>query len=228
MGPRPRVPGRLRALGGLAVVLLAWSVGLAALQRPLDAAQERLQVDEEAVTLPSPRLLKPALLGYHDLVADLYWLRTIQYFGKHLMDDERYPLLAPLLDFTTGLDPQFVEAYAYGHLFLLHFAEDREGAIALLRRGIAANPRNWELAYDLGRIYYLDLHDDAEALKWFERADRLPGRPEFIHRFVARMYAATGQRETAVEMWRQIYETTPYDSVRAIAERELKRLGSAP
>jgi len=45
-----------------------------------------------------------------------------------------------------------------------------------------------------------------------------------VPRFVARLYAATGQRETALELWRAMRETATSDWVREIAEREIAKL----
>jgi len=203
-------------------------VGLISLQVKIDHVRAQFTVEEEPFYLPSPSYLKPLLLGFDNLGADFSWLQTIQYFGKHYLSDQKYPVLAQLLNLTTSLDPSFIDVYYYGHLFLVYFAKDMQAGISLLKKGIDANPDRWELPYALGSLYFLEVKDYPEALKWFERANRLPGRAHYIPRFVARLYAATGHRETAIEMWTEIYNTAQLEWVRAIAERELKKLGVKP
>jgi tetratricopeptide (TPR) repeat protein len=171
-----------------------------------------------------PAALRVASLGFHGAAADAVWLLTIQYIGGHLASDRRFPELKRLVETVVELDPHFVEAYTLGALFLSYSAGDIAGAISLLDRGVRANPTRWEIPYNLARTYYLDLKDYRQALHWFEVTDRLPGRPHYVPRFVARLYAATGERETALELWRAMRDAATSDWVREIAEREIAKL----
>ena len=177
----------------------------------------------EAMVLPRATVLRPLLLGFHPLIADLYWLRTIQYFGKHIQTDRQYPHLYPLADFVTGLDPHFVDAYRLGGLFL-SIARRYPEAIALYENGYAKNPQRWELPYDLGRLYYLEMKDDAQALHWWKIADNLPGRPLYLPRFIARLYARTGSLETALELWKAIYEEAGNEWIKKRAREEMNSI----
>ena len=128
------------------------------------------------------------------------------------------------MEAVVALDPHFVDAYTLGALFLSYSAGDIAGAISLLERGARANPARWEIPHDLARTYYLDRQDYRQALHWFEVTNRLPGRPQYVPRFIARLYAATGERETALELWRAMREAATTDWVREIAEREIAKL----
>ncbi|MFQ5961856.1 MAG: hypothetical protein ACE5MG_10710 [Candidatus Methylomirabilales bacterium] len=208
----------------IALLALA-TLGFLSLARALDERAERLQeVGEELAYLPAAEYLRPALLGFDHLAADLFWLRTIQYFGEHYESDRRYPKLYPLVELVTSLDPQFVEAFSFGGL-LLTLAKQYPEAIAIYEKGISHNPDRWELPYELGRVYYLDLHDHQKVLHWWELANRLPNRAPYIPRMVARLYARTGYRETAIEIWLEMYRTTDNPQVQEIIEKELKKLG---
>ena len=208
------------------ITLLALTtLGFLSLVRALDERDEELQeVGEELAYLPSAEYLRPALLGFDHLAADLFWLRTIQYFGEHYQTDRRYSKLYPLVDLVTSLDPQFVDAFSWGGL-LLTLSKQYPEAIAIYEKGIAHNPDRWELPYDLGRVYYLELHDYPKALHWWELANRLPNRAHYLPRMVARLYARTGYRETAIEAWLEMYRNTDNPQVQEIIVRELKKLG---
>jgi tetratricopeptide (TPR) repeat protein len=209
-----------RLLG--ACLVSAAAVAVVPLAALLDAHAPRLSAGEP-LFLPRAALLRPALLGFDRLAADLYWLRTIQYFGGRYEAEGRYPSLYPLLELTTSLDPHFLEAYQLGGLLLL-IAKQAPQAIRIYEKGIAANPTRWELPYDLGRLYFLDLKDNVQALRWWEAADRLPGRPEYLPRFLARLHAKTGDLETAIELWRAMYERSDNEWVKKTAKAELERL----
>jgi hypothetical protein len=60
--------------------------------------------------------VKRLVPGFENLAADLYWLRTVQYFGgqRLFVSDKRFELLRPLIDITTTLDPRLEIAYRYG------------------------------------------------------------------------------------------------------------------
>ncbi len=178
---------------------------------------------ETQPVLPQAAVLRPALLGFHPLVADLYWLRAVQYVGEHLETDRRFPHLPALVDLVTGLDPHFVDAYALGGLFLSMAGQYPE-AVAVYEKGIRHNPHRWELPYDLGRLYFLELNDDAKALAWWLVADRLPGRPHYLPRFIARLHARTGALETALELWQRMAEESDSEWVRKRAQEEVERL----
>jgi tetratricopeptide (TPR) repeat protein len=166
------------------------------------------------------------LLGYQAVAADLLWIQIVQYVGSHWETDKKFPQLSKALDLATALDPHFLEPYRLGALYLQFFSGEPAAAVALLKRGAAANPDRWEIPHDLGRYYYLESRDYAQALQWWERAATLPGRPDYLPRFVARLHARTGHAETALELWMELYRTAQSDYMRALALREIERLKS--
>ncbi|MEE9182314.1 MAG: tetratricopeptide repeat protein [candidate division NC10 bacterium] len=217
--------------GGIFVVALAGSIFIG---RGLEARGETRRLTEESLYIPSATFLRYASLGHQTMVADLMWIRTVQYFGEELErrrelnqprdSKERFKFLYPLLDLTVSLDPQFVQGYRFGGL-LLTVVKRYDEAIALYAKGYAANPDRWEMPHDLGRLYYLDLKDHEKALHWWKIANDLPGRPGYIPRFVPRLYAQTGQKEIAIELWLEMLEATDSKTVRAIILLELQKLG---
>lgn len=223
MIPRPLLqPARIST-----IALLLAGVVLVGAVAPLHWATlsgPQLGVAERALFLPPPEALRVASLGFNNVAADVIWLLTIQYIGGHILSDRNIPELFRLIDTVVTLDPHFVEAYTLGALFMNYSGGNVPGAIALLERGARANPTRWEPPHDLARTYYLDLKDYQKALRWFEVTDRMPGCPHYVPRFIARLYAATGQRETALELWQAMRDSATSDWVREIAEREIAKL----
>ncbi len=217
--------------GGIFAVALAGSIFIG---RGLEARGEARRLTEESLYIPSATFLRYASLGHQTMVADLMWIRTVQYFGEELErrrelnqprdSKERYKFLYPLLDLTVSLDPQFVRAYRFGGV-LLTVVKRYDEAIALYAKGYAANPDRWEMPHDIGRVYYLDLKDHEKALYWWKITNDLPGRPNYISRFVPRLYAQTGQKEIAIELWLEMLEATDSKTVRAIILLELQKVG---
>src|ERR1700682_6446637 len=104
----------------------------------VQAARERTyplpEQDEASLYVTSPTAVRRLSLAYTALAADLYWIRAIQYYGGTQRQTASaqlppppspatdpsadYPLLYPLLDLTTSLDPRFNVAYRFGAIFL--------------------------------------------------------------------------------------------------------------
>ncbi len=211
------------------VILMLWGLGGAvATLRWLERESGATKAQTDPGYVFPPAVARRLTFGYHRLAADLMWIRVVQYFGKHLGSDSGFPALRHLLDLTVGLDPEFVDAYRYGGLFLW-VAGDIPGTTALLEEGYRHNPTRWELPHDLGRIYFLQLHDYAKALRWWAIAHQLPDSPAYLPRFIARLYAKVGHRETALELWTAILnDPKTHEDFRKIAREEIERLQATP
>jgi len=184
---------------------------------------------EETLYISSPQALKRLSLGYGGLLADIYWTRAVQYFGrKHIQHSQRFDLLKPLLDITTGLDPHLVIAYRFGAVFLAQKppagAGEPEQAIELVRRGIAANPREWQLYIDLAFIDYFELNDYVAAARALEDGSKIPGAHPFMKMTAASLAQRGGDQETARILWMNVLETTNDDMMRDNAVKHLRAL----
>ncbi len=96
---------------------------LAALAPLVPYSQTRIEgglgapsVQEQVLYLWSGGHVKKLFPGFESLAADLYWLRTVQYFGseRRFAREKRFELLRPLIEITTDLDPRLEVAYRYG------------------------------------------------------------------------------------------------------------------
>jgi hypothetical protein len=184
---------------------------------------------EEVLYVSSPKVLKRLSFGYDGLLADIYWTRTVQYFGgKHQLGARRYDLLAPLLEITTTLDPQLFPAYEYGANFLSApppgGAGDPAAAVALIKEGIAHNPQEWKLYYDLGFVYFMDLKDYGAAAKAFADGAELPNAHPWMKIMAAQMATRADDSQTAAMMWTATYQTSRDGNIRANAAAHLRAL----
>jgi len=184
---------------------------------------------DEVLFLSSPKVIKRASLGYDGLMACVYWTRAVQYFGnRHHGSATSYNLLAPLLEITTHLDPHLVVAYEFGSSFLAPkppFGAGEPGrAVELMKYGIQNNPDNWRLYYDLGFVYYLQLHDYKQAAEAFDRGSRVPKTHPFLKILAAQMAQHAGEYETSRMLWSATYQTTQDKQIRDNAVEHLRAL----
>ena len=174
----------------------------------------------ELMYFPSGVLLKPMALGQPLTLADLLWLRAIQYYGEHRLSDNRFPFAGHIFDTITTLDPHFVEAYLFGGMVLVEEGRDIQRGLALLRRGMAWNPGRWELAFETGFAYYVAARDDAQAARFFAHAADMEGAPEYVIRFAAYVRGRAGDPHKALALWEELEQTTRSPTIRALAQRK--------
>jgi tetratricopeptide (TPR) repeat protein len=184
---------------------------------------------QDVLYISSPKTLKRLSLGYDGLLADIYWTRTVQYFGEqHAAGNEHLNLLAPLLEITTVLDPKLTVAYEFGANFLAakppNGAGEPQRAIELEKYGIQNNPDDWHLYYDLGFIYYLEFKDYAKAADAFMRGSQVPNAHPFLRVLAAQMAQHGGDIETARMLWTATYRTTHDRDIRANAAAHLRAI----
>lgn len=216
----------------VATVLVA-GLGLGLAAATLYARQKNFplpRTTERLLYVQSGKTADRLMLTYDALAADIYWIRTIQHYGtdrKSSRTTDRFSLLYPLLDLTTTLDPHFNVAYRFGWIFLAMPPPDGPGrtdlAIALLEKGLAANPNRWQYAYDAGFVHYWYTGDFQEASRWFERAATLPDAPRWIAPLAATTKIQGGDRQEARRMLQSL-AASEEKYIRDAASRGLAQL----
>jgi tetratricopeptide (TPR) repeat protein len=211
----------------LAVVFLALS---AVAQNWMDARRPAPKTVEEALYVSSGDALKRASLGFDGLMADIYWIRTLLYFGEKFeqqrganqyFDVSKLGLLEPMLNITVELDPKYIAAYRFGAVFLPEI--NAEAATRFVERGIRNNPDEWRLYQDLGFVQWRR-NRFREAAEAYARGSRLPGAPAWMRTMPALMLAKGGDRETAREMFLRLYEESDDPFIKQVSEEQLMLL----
>ncbi|MGO9269634.1 MAG: tetratricopeptide repeat protein [Terriglobia bacterium] len=198
-------------------------------RRGIDRQLSSAERPDDVLDVSSGALLRRLSLGNEGLLADIYWTRVIQYFGRQRLDRATgFPLLGPLLRITTDLDPQLLVAYRYGAIFLAEKPPQGAGrpdeALRLLMKGIAANPQYWRFWQDVGFIYYWDLRDYQHAARAFEAGSRMPGALAWMKTMAASVLAHGGDLETSRQLWLEVYQNPGNGQVRKTAEDHLAAL----
>ncbi len=228
----PIVNQLLLGMGG---ILLLACVGW--LQGELDLRQDRTVVQIEGLAqLPKGEYLKPALLGYHHLGADILWLRLIQVIGKKRNSADEYEWMYHALDVITTLDPQYAYAYYAGGVILGDLANRPDLSNRLLEKGVSANPEVWNIPFLLGYNYYFLLGDPAKGAEYIMQAARLPDGPSYLPGLATRMAAEAGSPDTALAFLEARLRETQDPEMReflanrmkeVIIERDIRMLESA-
>lgn len=191
------------------------------------------RVERDALYV-SPEAARRMSLSFNGLVADWYWMRSLQYVGRKVVAhegdlnlDDLSPLglrqLSVLLEQSTALDPEFMAAYEYGAVVLP--AVDEEAAIRLIGKGVRDNPREWRLHHHLGYIHW-KRGQFREAADAYTRGSEIEGAPDWMRMMAAQMEAHGGSRDTARAIYTRMYEEADDEKVKGLAASRLAQVNS--
>lgn len=239
----PRESLQVVGVVALATALLATAVQLQTVRENLYPPSA---VVGESLYVTSGKTLRNLTIAVNALAADVYWIRTIQYYGSthqrlarlasvsqpppSIAWSSDYDQLYPLLDLTTSADPLFSMAYQFGSVFLGEAYPAGAGrpdlAIKLLEKGLRERPGKWEYMRDIGFVYYWYKNDYRAAATWFNQAASVPGAPWWLRPLAATTLATGGDRRSSRLMWQEIQQSADNDWLRKDAGRRLAQLGA--
>jgi hypothetical protein len=210
----------------LVAVLVVVAAGSAAfwLAEHADRTLRRAAPLEELSYYPSGAWLRQAAIGDHVAWADLLWLRAVQYYGLHRQLDNTFTKMSHVFDIITTLDPSFRSAYVFGGHSLCQEGNQFAAGIELLEKGQRANPTDWIYPFELGFVHYVGKRDLTRATFEFAQAARVPGAPPYCQRFAAWSGQKAGYEFVALELWREVAETTKNAHSRENALKQIRKL----
>lgn len=205
----------------LTLILLMLSVSLYPVGKSIDqTSPENTNPIPELFYFPKTSFIKNVAFGYNNLLADMFWIRSVQYIGQHSMTDATYPYIYHILDIVTSLDPKFINAYNFGSAFLVTWANDPKDAIVLGNKGVKNNPQDWRPAFGLGFIYYMG-KDYENAYKYFSLANTLPDMPDQYKTFAPYSLGKFASPDQGIEMWEAIAKMSDNEIIRSAAKNNI-------
>ncbi|MBN1592593.1 MAG: hypothetical protein JW941_05025 [Candidatus Coatesbacteria bacterium] len=185
----------------------------------LDAISDDVHSPGGLIFVPSPTLMKVAALGFDNLLADIFWLRTIRYVYNQQQGSKNYDMLDEMLEVVTRLDPYESDIYERGGSWLYEDAGRPQEGIKFLEKGLKMVPEKdearWRLAFHIGKCYREVLFDEKEATRYFELAKTMPGVPRMITVSVAAGYERQGEFEKAIKFWEEARDYLDSDNLPA-------------
>ncbi|MFC1557865.1 tetratricopeptide repeat protein [candidate division KSB1 bacterium] len=203
--------------------LISICFGLYSIQDFLDKEIEKKK-EIEFHYLPNGMVLKSALKGFSQFAADVYWIKSVLYFGRNGFDEdytlkipelfseakeyaepvgleekrEKLELLEPFIDLVITLDPYFYYPYLFGGLLLSMKTGKFEKSIEILRRGEKVFPDDWRIPIWIGFNYFFYLGDTESALIEFLKSAGKEDCPAYVARLAAGVAKKSGKKELAV------------------------------
>lgn len=222
----------------IAVLVAALSFTGARCARQL-ATKHKPEGLREAPYTPSPASAPFVSLGYREAFADMLYVRLREYFGDY--HETTADGIASLAEAIVALDPKFHRVYDYAANATTMAASGVDQSallrsVALLERGLAEFPKDWELPLLAGQIYIQDLKttDQAQRHAWDERgvllvesSIRKPGAPQKAAVWASHIRTKLGQHDRAVQGLRELLLVTNQPALRAQLLDRLAKLEEA-
>ena len=193
------------------------------------AASSRLGVaydpDEELPThyLPPGDLVRSVSVGQATTVADLYFLKLVQYVGTPAAERAGWPQLLELAELITDVDPRFGYAYEVSGILLIGKHRFDE-ALQILEKGMERVPDRWQLPFFAAYVRWYELEQPERGAELLLRASRLPGRPAYVTELAARLYAHSGRVEAGLAHIEAMLRGEPAEPMRSELERRRTEL----
>ena len=244
----------MKSIGKIIVILILFSV-IGGIQYSQRNAYHSVQSAEyDLYFIPEPKYVKMLASGFTTLAADIYWIKTVIYFGKRTSSVDfpmitrqllggdyskeyqewkedaghRYTWLADMINTVVELDPYFTYPYLFGGLMISMKAGSPEKSVALLKKGLTYFSDDWQFYFLLGFNYYFYINDPRSALTYFIQAAGFPDCPEIVKSLAAVVYKDIGRRGVAIEFMKSQIEQTKDPKLRKEMEKILKELQKSP
>ncbi|HNX41922.1 MAG TPA: hypothetical protein PLB68_05350 [Candidatus Aminicenantes bacterium] len=174
------------------------------------------------ITLLPPKSLKAFSFGFSNLLADAYFIWTIQAFGI----PGKTPAFSDLETVMTvigELDPSEPGPFSVGSLIAYYQGGRPDLALKVLEIGMRLQPGEWTLPYEAGH-YMRKAKRYSLASRLFEIAAHKEGAPSFIKRLQVDALKSSGDSRNAFLLWQEILHGATTDYEREVAGRHLYEL----
>ncbi len=191
------------------------------LQNHIDRTREEADLRHaRRFTAPDPAIVKAASMGYHTLVADIYWLRAIQYYSESVSRGFKPVDLYPLTRFITGLDPDYCMVYFFSGQNMMGRGVDPHKVVEVLEKGKKHCPHKRKLPMLLGYCYYFHLNEREKAAENIELAAKMKELP-YLSLLASRIRNEAGQLETGLRFLEEMLKQTEDEDAR---DRYIRRI----
>ena len=211
--------------GPISVLLLA-ALAVPVAQIRIDTSRASLGPEPDTSSVWTGRVVRALSIGYADLLADLYWMRAVQYYGRQKNSGAGFANLLPLLETAAELDHRFLIVYRYGAVFLSEpspiGAGMPEAGVKFIGLGADRNPLEWRVRQEQGLFAFFYMNNPKLGSEILLQAARVPGSPPWMTALAAQTLNRGGELEAALDMWSLILEQSEPGILRENAADQIK------
>lgn len=215
-------------LAGVLLASLAAALGVS--QHDIFNRRIQYRSEDRIFLLPRKEILKRLAMGNEKAVADLLWIRAVQFFGGNyttlIKEGMEYKGegIRKLFYIIQYLDPDFYQVYEFGAFVFNEGLRDHEEAIRMLDLGSRRFENDFRLLFDAAFVCFYYMDDKERALEFADRASERPGAPEHVRRFKGQLLSRLGSYDAAADHFQRLMEESQSDLQREVARANLMRV----
>jgi tetratricopeptide (TPR) repeat protein len=217
-----------KILIGLMFLSILTALGMT--QKSIRDRRIQLIAGDRIFLLPKKEVLKVMAMGYQHTLADLLWIRAVQFFGGNYTTlirpgfEYRGEGIRNLIYTIQYLDPDFWRLYQFGGFVFVEGMKDYEEAIRILEMGADHYPDDHELLFDAAFNAFFYLEDYEKARDLALRAAQKPDAPDHVKRFAGQMEKKMGRYDVAEQYFMRLVEESNNEMQQRIALQNLYRV----
>ncbi|MFW6045147.1 MAG: hypothetical protein ACOCR1_05315 [Planctomycetota bacterium] len=177
-----------------------------------------------------PAMSHAPLGGLEPLVADLMWMRLIQFMGssQDMSDAQRIQETHRQFDRITRLDPKFYLVYRFGTLTLS--VQEPEKALDLIDRGLrymSPEEYDWRFPFYGAFICYQYLEGPGRfdrGLRYLHHLRNNDDAPSFVQRLRPMMLEKQDELDEALNVWMKLYRSSESQMDKRVVKNHIERV----
>lgn len=178
----------------------------------------------EVLYMPKVDVVEFSSFGYRNVLADIIWFKTINYFGKHFRSDQNYKWLFALCDTVTTLNPYATHAYEFGAMMLAWEQNAPDKALELLDKALETHKTDWRLFYYRGIFKLIFKKDSQGALDDFIISSKLPDVHPTIVTLAGKKLAELNGEGESINFLTQMYESSTDETMKSLIKERIEKL----
>lgn len=207
-----------RLLAAAAIVTLL--AGAAFLQSRYDEQAAYFKPRQVLVNLPKPKVLKALSLGFHDTVAELIFLWSIQFYSTTYYSN-RWDNIEQVFDTIIELSPDNPDFYQTGSFMMAREAGKVPEALKLLERGAEHFQNDYIYEFWAAVFAATALKDYGLAAHYSQKAAKRPNALPGIMNLYAHYVFQQDDLDNAWDLFSELKRTSPHESIRRSADMHL-------
>ena len=178
---------------------------------------------ETFLALPAGKTVKILSFGFSDLVADMLYIWSIQFYSDYNLTNS-HDYIENIYNLITDISPQYKDPYLIGSVIMAVELKKIKMAIRLLQKGAENIKGEW--IFDLDSGYYASkyLKDHKLAEKYFLKASKMKGAPKVISRMFFHQIYMQDRLDKAWELWSEVLSNSKSEAERHSARLHLYQI----
>jgi len=178
--------------------------------------------------LPHPELVEAVGAGYVQLLADYYWIETLQAVVAAKSPQE-YRDIYDYAMMVVKLDPDFRPVYMFAGASIPVQDENKrwyntEESTKLMQLGVTRFPNLLTLRILLAYNLSTYKHDYVAAAQNLIAASKLPGAPSYVRALATRLYSQAGDFDAGLALAQSVVDSATDPETRRVFEQRIREL----